>query len=415
MFSSQVSPIAINFGASTVRLLQLAQGERPILVAAAEVEVPEEIRGDTEKTFGFYGEAIPKAIRDGKFRGKRVVSAVPTAQTLVQHMSLPAGNDARVDDLVKGQLQLEMGVVPRSIVVKTIRAGEFIVDGKPRAEMIVFAVSHDIVMRYIDLLKQRRLEVVGMHNEIQAMAHAFSHIHRRADDDRITNLILDLGFSGCRTSITHGAAIVFARFFQVGGRTLDQILAEALNCEPTIAHRQRLGLHADAPPPGTGNDPAWPTDQGMGLLGAAFHETAAADGTAAHRNGQVAAVAEERRQGGQPPEIAEAVAATPALEGPAELDGAMDMLAEEIRMAIRYHRHRWPHRRIDRVILLGGESRSPWLCQQLLRRLRLRGQLGSPLARCRVEEDSQMHNVNLRTPQPGWAVAYGLATAPANF
>ena len=40
MFSGQCSPIAIDFGSASVKLLQIGAGETPALVAAAELAVP---------------------------------------------------------------------------------------------------------------------------------------------------------------------------------------------------------------------------------------------------------------------------------------------------------------------------------------------------------------------------------------
>ena len=51
MFSAQASPIAVDFGSSSIKLLQIASPEKPTLVAAAELPVPEGVSltvvGDT--------------------------------------------------------------------------------------------------------------------------------------------------------------------------------------------------------------------------------------------------------------------------------------------------------------------------------------------------------------------------------
>ena len=89
MFSGQAQPIAIDFGSSSAKLLQVStQGDQSALLAAAEVPVPEEFRNDAEKTLAFWADAIPKAIKAGKFRGKRAVVAMHSSQTLISHMQL---------------------------------------------------------------------------------------------------------------------------------------------------------------------------------------------------------------------------------------------------------------------------------------------------------------------------------------
>ena len=86
MFSGQASPIAIDLGSSSAKLLQVnMQGEAPALVAAAEVPVPDDIRGDADRTMAFWAEALPKALKSGRFKGKRAVISVHSSQTLTQH------------------------------------------------------------------------------------------------------------------------------------------------------------------------------------------------------------------------------------------------------------------------------------------------------------------------------------------
>ena len=62
MFSTQASPIAIDFGSSAVKLLQISPGERPRLVAAAEITLPDYARQGAEQRIAFLSEAIPNTL-----------------------------------------------------------------------------------------------------------------------------------------------------------------------------------------------------------------------------------------------------------------------------------------------------------------------------------------------------------------
>ena len=201
MFSAQASPIAIEFGSSSVKLLQIGSTDAPTLVAAAELPVPDEIRQDQAALFDFYAREIPRTLKKGKFRGKRVVSAIPSAQTLVQHMQIASVGGANIDDVVKGQLQVQMGCSPRSIVVRSLEVADVHRGGQAQKEIICFAVSRETVMRYVGLLKRCKLEPVGMHTETMAMVRAFDHLNRRAEDTASTTLYVDLGWNGSLSSV----------------------------------------------------------------------------------------------------------------------------------------------------------------------------------------------------------------------
>jgi len=84
-------------------------------------------------------------------------------------------------------------------------------------------------------------------------------------------------------------------------------------------------------------------------------------------------------------------------------------------MCKRYHQSLFRERPIDRAIVVGGESRQAWLCQHIVKSLRVPAQLGDPLARADASATPPTPNFKLGQPQPGWAVAYGLCSAHADL
>lgn len=411
MFSAQISPIAINFGSSSVKLLQLSRGEKPALVAAAQIDIPESVRNDPDRLFLLYQNEIPKILKQGRFRGKRVVTAVPSAQTFIQHMQISVTEGVKNDDLIKSQLQAQLGVAPRSVVVRTIEVGD-VGRGQNRTEMICFAVSRDTVMRYIDLLKKQRLEVVGVHTETLALVRAFDHLNRRESDKNVTTLYVDLGWGGTRVGITHGKDIVFSRYIQVGGRHFDQLIANTLHCDLMTARGHRLALQAPIKKKHMAADRS-----GTALLRTAVARAEADRNGAPAQNGATATVTDERRVGQAPPELAMQLQpkSVSMNDTNVDLSELLDTVTDELSMSLRYHRGLFPDRPVDRVIFLGGESRQIWLCQHVVKELRLPAQLGDPLARFQVESGTQTPGVKLDEPQPGWAVPCGLCIAPTDF
>ncbi len=405
MFSAAVSPIAIDFGSSSVKLLQLGTGERPQLLAAAELPISEALRTDQDGLMLFYSQELPKLLKEGRFKGRRVVTAVPSGQTLIQHMQVASQDGVSRDDLLKGQIESQMSCAPNSTVVRSYEVKEVNRGGQARTEMICFAVARQNVMRYIALLKKMRLEVVGMHTETVSMIRAFDHLCRREADSKVTTLFVDMGWSGARVALTHGKMPVFARYIQVGGRHFDHLIAKSLHCDVQTARKHRLSLqpeesmHTTVQPQPIAGD-----GRGNAILDSALSKRTEA-GTA---------VAINRRTGETPPELAQQVA--PALdECPVDMTELLDTMTDELSMCLRYHHGLFPERKVNRVIFLGGESRQVWLCQHIVRRLGLPAQLGDPLARLEKPGNMKTPNLDLSKPQPGWAVAYGLCSSPTDI
>jgi type IV pilus assembly protein PilM len=418
LFSSPVSPIAIDFGSSSVKLLQIAAGERPRLVAAAHLDIPEADRNDQTRRMDLIAARLPKLLSKGGFKGRRAIMSVPSPQTLIQHMQITPVQGASMEDLIKGQLFSQLGCPPDSIVVRHVEVGSVHRDGQVQTETICFAITRETVMRSIALLKKCRLNVVGVHTAPVAMVRAFDHINRRANDAEVTNLYVDMGWGGTTVAIAHGRDIVFARSIQLGGRHFDQHIANALGCSVETAYAHRRAMDDGAARIARPAAAAATDDEGGAILkvAAAAHATGATSATRAGGSG-AGTVADDRRTGNnRPPSCHDLPSASVVTSvGNVDLTEMLDMMADELSMCLRYHRGLNPHRSIDRAILVGGEARQAWLCQHVGSALNMPAQLGDPLCRLSRDQAPTTIDVNVEEPQPGWAVPYGLCTAPTDL
>ena len=86
----------------------------------------------------------------------------------------------------------------------------------------------------------------------------------------------------------------------------------------------------------------------------------------------------------------------------------VETLMTELMLCVRYYEGIYPGRVVDRAIFVGGESRHIPLCQKIAQRLCVPATLGDPLARLLKDQATQT-NLDVRQPQPGWAIAVGLS------
>ncbi len=385
MFSTQSSPVAIDFGLSSVKLLQISGGVAPSLIAAAELEIPDEARGDTEARFRFLNEELPPVIRRAKFRGRRAVCSIPSSSTYVQHLQLQAGADR--DEQIKTQLQIQMGWNPSSIVVRSVEVADA-AKAAQRIETICFAVPRDIVMKQVELLKKCKLEVAGVHTEQHAMVWSFDHLHRRDEDKLTTELYIDIGWGSTKVAISHGRDLVFSKIIQWGGRHLDAQVASELECEKVAARARRVARCA--------------------IEVDSLAKARQASGTLPEHS-----ISMPRTAGAAVATMSAAVAET-ADTSAFNLGEFIEAVVDEIGMCLRYHGSLFQDRRVSRAIFLGGEARHIGVCRSIAQALELPGRLGDPLARLVRDEAAVIDGVAMGEPQPGWAVAAGLC-AGASF
>ena len=397
------SPIAVDFGADSLKLLQIIPSDPPQLVTSATLDLPEAARADHASRYAFYADSLKDLINSYPFKGKRVMCSIPAYQTLVQHLQIPRTDDQEgVEAQVHQHLIERLNVNPSRMVVRCFSVGQVMREGGAKQEVICLAASRDATMQYLDIARRAKLEVVGMHSEPLAILKAFSHLYRRESDTQRVTCFIDLGCATTKVTIAHGTEMAFAKTIAVAGDHFTHQYAQSHGLGFSEARQKRLeqaSAKGDSPqhqPAGTAElseserraQP--PANAGMLNLDAPPAEQDASLQTA-------------------PAAVATATQ-TLAQQG----SDALECLVEELNLCVRYHQRTFPDRKIEKLIFLGGEARQVAICQQIARRLRIGAQLGDPIARL-VRIGNNEQGVDMRQPQPGWAVPMGLCISEANL
>ncbi len=400
MFSAQSPPIAIDFGTSSVKLLQLSIVAQPAIMAAAELPIPDDIRQDRKKRIDFLAKKLPRLLSKAGFKGNRAICSVPSAQTFIQHMQINATDGAARDEQIHEQLSSQTGRLPQTMVIRTIDVAEVAREGQTRSELICLAIPREVVMRHVELLSGCKLQVIGAHSEVMAMVQASVRLNADSADESRTTLFADLGWGSTKVTISHGNQIVFARCIQVGGRDFDQCIADQMQCDLAEARAHRLSNDVFATT--AAQTEACEAEAVPALLraGAQQAQREPSESSAQGEFGSSAAIAVDDDN------------ASNSGQGLSEL---LEAITDELSMCLRYHRGVFRDRSVDQMIFFGGEARQVGLCQHIAKALRLPAQLGDPLTSFATGGSLCTPGLTLGEPQPGWAVACGLSTSPVDL
>ena len=389
------SPIAVDFGAHSLKMLQIVPGDPPQLLAAGEVEIPT----DGTDRWEFLGDTVRRLVRDLPFKGRFAVCTTPAHQTLIQHLQLAGGERDDLAEAVGQELRERMNINPSRMVVRHFHVGQFVRGGTTRQEVLCVAASRDTVMRYIKILKSAGLETAGIYSEPQTVVQAFAHLYRRHDDDQRTTCFIDLGAGTVKAVIAHGTQMVFAKTVQYISQPEES---------DNVAQADARPVSGPAIPP---HGPRLDT-----LNADSEADLAGADDDAADWAGDTTRSA--RRSGSQArtpaglavleAPVSATTKAAPKEAGEAQ-DSAFDCLIDELQLCLRYHQGMFGDRPVEQVVFLGGGSRVVARCQRIAQALRIAAQLGDPLARLsRTSDSAAPLGLDMRQPQPGWAVPMGL-------
>lgn len=386
-------PIAIDFGTGALKILQVNTGQPPAMQAIVCLETPQALIGDNKRRMEFQLSALPKLVKKGGFKGKRAVCSIPAWQTTCKHLQFPRQDGVPLAQLVAAAIPQQLGVDPASLVYRFIEVSNKEKNNN-KVDVVLIAVERAVVDLLMETLVEAKLEPVGIQSEFMCTVRAFDDIHRRLEDNKANTLYLDIGASTTKVMITHGRTLVFARMIDVGGRHLDAAIAKQMNVDEVTARQMRLALDAE-------------TER---LFTPAAAPAAPAAATA---EAEV-----DRRKDQAPAGFTEDITKQPPVAvAPvgANLLEPLEIITDEVRLCLRYHASQFPGQKVDRIIFVGGESRHRGLTQHIARVLKLSAQIADPLARVARTGTESVLGIDLKQPQPGWAVALGLCLAPTDL
>lgn len=391
VLKSGVSPIAVDFGGSSLKVLQLAGGDTPSVIAAAALDTPNELLDNDEARLQFQLEGIGGLLKGAGFKGKRVVCTVSATRTFVQQIHVPRVDGMNSDQAVKMKLRELLERSPREIILKTIEIGELVRDGSKMTELLCIAMPRETVLGHMQSMRSARLEVVGIFSEHIAAIRSFDALTRRAKDETQASLYVDLGYATTKVMITHGRELRFAKTISIGGRDFDRVLSREKSVSLSIARNQRCGIYAMAGGAAAGGD-AWG--------GATAGDANSNNSTQTDTDGELAACS-----------VAECMEALP--EGYCRVRARL--LCDELNRAIAYHAAVFPSRRIARTVYFGGEARQVALPRLLASSAGLRSFVADPMALVDGVDRAASTNVCLASDQPGWTVPLGLCLSPTDL
>lgn len=358
----RVSPIAVDFGADSLKLLQVVPEQPAQLVAAAAMVVPPEARGDANARLAFYTAALKKLLKSQPFKGRRAMLSIPGHQTLMQNLEVTTQEGLSPELQIESHLRDRLSLEPTRMVVRHFEVPPAN-EASTQREVVVLAAPRDAVIGYLNLARSCKLDVVGMHGVPLAILRAFAHLYQRNDDANRVIAFLDIGAATTTLLIARGTHMVFAKTIQAAGDQMTKQFAEQHKL--TFIEAREMRMHGEA---------------------------------SASAGGGVA--------------VAQQSAAPPS----ASSSQAFDVLMDEVQLCMRYYQRHCPDKPVEKLVFVGGESRHTDLCQKIARSLRIAAQLGDPFAALmRMGKAKQPVGVDLNQPQPGWAVPYGLCWSEANL
>ena len=312
-------PIGVDIGTQSVKLIQL-NAEQTQLREASRWDLPAGSAASDEHMDNV-AEALRQAREGRDFRGREAVFCLNSADLFVQNIRVPQAVGDEFRQIVHSAAASRIPFDKTDTEIRYIEADNVRQGDSVRKEVILMACQHGTVDRILEIAGAAGLVPVAIDVEPAALLRCYQKQFRRDDDQNNRMMFINMGASTTTVVIARDSDAMFVKYIDVGGRNLDEAVAQNL---------------------------------GMKLTEAA---------TLRRHNG-------DRRADQRDPEIVRSVAEStrPLLE----------RLGGELSMCIRYYSVTFRGQPLSQLIIGGGES-SQALSQWLSARLDMKCEVGDPL------------------------------------
>ncbi len=318
----KAGPIAIDFGSYALRAIQLAGREERtrVLAAACHVYAPRE--DGRAPSRGEVIEALSTVLREQKFVGRDVVSALSQRELLIKNIRVPEMPQSELASAVRYEAIERIAGLADDAEIRFIPAGSVPGDADAQQEVIILTAPASVVSEHLALLSEVGLDSVGIDAPPCALFRPFERYLRRSEDQDQVNAFVDVGWSGMRIAITRGNRIVFTKSFDIGGEAFNRLVARSLSVDLADAGEIRRQVAALR----VGMDP-------------------------------VLRYAQDGNSGGD--ERGTPLAPTTVEAVDAAVRAGWEKLGKEIGLCLRYYAVTFRGARMDSITCVGGESLDP--------------------------------------------------------
>jgi type IV pilus assembly protein PilM len=219
---TKVGPIGLDFDESELRLLQLEQAGPAVRpVAAAAILHDGDLSPESPKKLR---RSVRRALRANRFRGRKVVTAMPAADVKLMLVNYERGEDGAEAEPILEQVsqRLRQPLDDRVIDYLPLR-----VDPEREAigSALVAIAAHERVISYLELLRYTGLEVEAL--EIAPVA--VKRLIARSAQHRDNVLVISVGASKSYLMLLWGRRLLLYREVDFGIDRITERVSKALD------------------------------------------------------------------------------------------------------------------------------------------------------------------------------------------
>ncbi|HOK94633.1 MAG TPA: pilus assembly protein PilM [Anaerohalosphaeraceae bacterium] len=222
--SKKTCPIGVDMGSGYLRMVQIGRNGNGLYLHSATLRaVPADIEFRSPAWQHWAVDTVRSLMREGQFKGKEVITALPTDDLFIDPVKVPRTTVDRLDEVIPPKLQKRLPFPVNDALFQYIVAEPTERAPSDSADILTIAVNREAVNRHLAIYEAAGLEVSKIGIWPTAMITSFSKFFcRRSNEQNVIALLLTVGTSHSNVVITRGANLLFARAISIGYAQLEQ-------------------------------------------------------------------------------------------------------------------------------------------------------------------------------------------------
>lgn len=229
----------IDIGNGSIKIVRIAGGRKPRVLAAAIVEFPldrAEAPGvSTDLRFLFSGK---------KFRSKKVITGMPGKSLTIRSLTMPVMPQEELAEAVRWEAKRYISYPLDAAIVDYLVTGERREKPVAKYEMVLIAAERRTVTDFLAPFQEAGVKITV----VDANPLAIRNVLRlRSKPDQKNVLVVDLGAGKTEIDIFQDGALRFSRCLESGGIEMTRAIAEEAGMELHDAEAKKYRVNVLAP------------------------------------------------------------------------------------------------------------------------------------------------------------------------
>ena len=235
MFRKSKSVVGLDVGSSVVKAVEITlEGPEPVITGFSRVEIP---------PGGNVAEAVATALREGKFKTKKVVTAVSGQSVVVRFVPMMKMADTELKQAIRfetdkylpfelDQVQLDCQALKRAPAGSS---GDGESKGGEQMTVLLAACKTKAIEEKLQLVQSQGLTPIAIDIDLFALANAWelcglpAEEHEEGEERAIA--LVDIGATRTSINVLCGGETCFSREINMGGADMTQAISRRMGVE----------------------------------------------------------------------------------------------------------------------------------------------------------------------------------------